>query len=192
MTEPAQPTDRRKETIIAVTAVLGLLLTYLIYRRSANVAAAGGAAAGPATVNDPNSDGTQQLLTGILNSQQTLSGQLGQIIGNTTSTTSTTPSTPARSTALFHISDFMGGTLDLKHLAQAIYGVATPGNIEALRAANPQFRYAGKVGSGTKIVGVNRGTGVVAPLPPLPLATIQHVPLTPVDLHTHKTPVVST
>lgn len=196
MTEPMAHDDRRKETIIATTAVIGLLLTYLIYRRSANMAAGGGAAASaPPVVNNPNSDGTQQLLTGILGAQQTLSGQLGQLVNNTTpatSTGSTTPSTPPRSMALFHFSDLHGQTPTLQHLAQMIYGIATPGNVNALQKANPGFKYAGgHSGGGTLITGINRNTGVQAPVPQLPLATVQHVVLSPVSSHTPTVPAQS-
>lgn len=178
--------DRHKETVIVITGIVGLLLTYLIYRRSRSGGSAAAAPASGGVVNDPNSDGTQQLLTGILAAQQTLSGQLGQVVTNTSPTTSTGTSTPsqmARSTALFHFSDLHGQAPTLRNLAKVIYGVATPGNINALQKANPGFKYAGgHSGSTATINNINRGSGVVAPLPPLPLATLQHVQLS--SIHT--------
>jgi hypothetical protein len=53
----------------------------------------------------------------------------------------------------------------LRSLAQFIYGIATPGNMQALLAANPQLKFVGGKASGdAKIIG-NRNTGVWAPLP---------------------------
>lgn len=177
--------DRHKETVIVITGIVGLMLTYLMYRRSRSAASAGGTApASGGVVNDPNSDGTQQLLAGILAAQQTLSGQLGEVVTNTTSSKgTTTPSQPTRATALFHFGDLHGKAPTLRDIAMMVYGIATPGNMNALQKAN-NFTYAGgHSGSDTRITGVNRGTGIKAPLPPIPLATLQHVHVAPLSNH---------
>lgn len=92
---PAAKSDKRKQTIIVVATVAGVLLTYLIYRRSKNTAATGSAttvATPVAAATDTTADdNTQSALTSVAN-------QLGNLTSLLTPTTTATSTAPIAST----------------------------------------------------------------------------------------------
>lgn len=89
--------DKRKQTIIVVASVMGVLLTYLIYRRSKSTAAQGGTT----TAASPTSDTAIGDLAASEGNTQTLLGQLGNQISGLTAalTPSTTDTAPVAAPA---------------------------------------------------------------------------------------------
>lgn len=84
MTDPVEKGDRRKQTIIATASVLGLLVTYLLYKHS-RATATGGTTALPTggIANDPNSGAQPGGTNGGL------SDQLSALVAALTPSTST-------------------------------------------------------------------------------------------------------
>lgn len=83
--------DKRKQTIIAVSAVLGVLLTYILIRRSQAASATGASTATPlstASTATPATDATSTALGNISN-------QLGALTSQLTSQASAATATPA-------------------------------------------------------------------------------------------------
>lgn len=111
--------NKRKQTIIATGAVLGVLLTYMLYRRSKTASSAGGTATVAAPLASSGavgaSDAQTQALTGLSNQ---ISGLVSAL---TPSATPTATADPFSTTLLDNYSNFYA--TNVGQPGGAIYGI---------------------------------------------------------------------
>lgn len=82
-----KPNEKRKQTIIAISGVLVVLLTYLLYRHSQNAAAANQLAQQGSPTMNPTSSGVQPVDSSAAdNLLSNISNQMNQLIANSSVT----------------------------------------------------------------------------------------------------------
>ena len=161
-TPPAAKSDKRKQTIIVIASIAGVLLTYLIYRRSKTTSSTASTVLATPTASSAGvgaSDATNTALTGIADQLGTLTSDLTQ---------AATPSTPADSF------DPTGGGGIVKNTAGtgSLWEILTNGDLYHLTGS--QFAVLQSEGLGWNGVSYNDPVAAAAVATPTPPAQVSN------------------